>query len=134
MVLSAYADDVVGTKTKLMMWDWIKPKMRGRVYILHNLVAPILWHRQACLDPSSGPSKDSSGEGGWVGPRPPGQSRHVYDYYFICKSVLCSQEYLPWIWIYNAFKVNFGGKKSFLESLLPLQSHDIKCVSLRDLT
>ncbi len=41
---------------KLAKWRWLHPQMsfRGRVLILNNLVASLLWHRLACLEPPSG--------------------------------------------------------------------------------
>ncbi|TWW71277.1 Transposon TX1 uncharacterized 149 kDa protein ORF 2 [Takifugu flavidus] len=50
-------DDIVEkVDSKLHKWSWIKPHMsfRGRVLVLNNLVASLLWHRLACLDPPSG--------------------------------------------------------------------------------
>ncbi|TWW81692.1 Transposon TX1 uncharacterized 149 kDa protein ORF 2 [Takifugu flavidus] len=50
-------DDIVEkVDSKLHKWNWIKPHMsfRGRVLVLNNLVASLLWHRLACLDPPSG--------------------------------------------------------------------------------
>uniref|UniRef100_A0A8P4KAC5 Reverse transcriptase domain-containing protein n=1 Tax=Dicentrarchus labrax TaxID=13489 RepID=A0A8P4KAC5_DICLA len=41
---------------KLAKWRWLHPQIsfRGRVLILNNLVASMLWHRLACLDPPTG--------------------------------------------------------------------------------
>ena len=41
---------------KMRKWKWLLPQMsyRGRVLILNNLVASLLWHRLSCLDPPSG--------------------------------------------------------------------------------
>ena len=41
---------------KLAKWKWLHAQMsfRGRVLVLNNLVASLLWHRLACLDPPSG--------------------------------------------------------------------------------
>lgn len=38
---------------RLRKWKWILPKLsfRGRVLIVNNLVASMLWHRLACVDP-----------------------------------------------------------------------------------
>lgn len=40
-------------KGRLMKWKWILPHLsyRGRVLIINNLVASLLWHRLACVDP-----------------------------------------------------------------------------------
>ena len=41
---------------KMKKWRWLLPQMsyRGRVLILNNLVASLLWHRLSCVDPPSG--------------------------------------------------------------------------------
>ena len=41
---------------KMNKWKWLLPQMsyRGRVLVLNNLVASLLWHRLACVDPPSG--------------------------------------------------------------------------------
>ncbi len=43
-------------KGRLQKWKWLLPKMsfRGRVIIINNLVASVLWHRLACVDPPNG--------------------------------------------------------------------------------
>ena len=42
--------------SKLAKWRWLHSQMsfRGRVLVLNNLVASLLWHRLTCLDPPSG--------------------------------------------------------------------------------
>lgn len=37
-------------------WKWLLPKMsfRGRVIVINNLVASMLWHRLICIDPPTG--------------------------------------------------------------------------------
>lgn len=42
--------------SKLARWRWLHSQMsfRGRVLVLNNLVASLLWHRLSCLDPPSG--------------------------------------------------------------------------------
>lgn len=42
-------------KGRLDKWKWLLPNMsyRGRTLIVNNLVASSLWHRLACVDPSS---------------------------------------------------------------------------------
>ena len=41
---------------KMKKWNWLLPQTsyRGRVLILNNLVASLLWHRLSCVDPPSG--------------------------------------------------------------------------------
>ena len=39
---------------KLKKWKWLLPQMSYRVLVLNNLVASMLWHRLACMDPPSG--------------------------------------------------------------------------------
>ena len=43
-------------EAKLKKWKWLLPQMsyRGRVLVVNNLVASMLWHRLACMDPPSG--------------------------------------------------------------------------------
>lgn len=40
-------------KGRLDKWRWLKPHMsyRGRILVTNNLVASILWHKLACVDP-----------------------------------------------------------------------------------
>lgn len=44
------------TKGRLKKWMWLLPQMsyRGRCLVINNLVASVLWHRLAVLDPPSG--------------------------------------------------------------------------------
>jgi len=43
-------------KGKFEKWKWLLPKMsfRGRVIVINNLVASMLWHRLTCIDPPVG--------------------------------------------------------------------------------
>lgn len=47
-------------KARLTKWRWILPQMsfRGRVLVINNLVASMLWHRLSCLDPPPGLLKE----------------------------------------------------------------------------
>ncbi|KAI4882467.1 hypothetical protein NFI96_027581 [Prochilodus magdalenae] len=41
---------------RLARWKWIRPQMslRGRVLVINNLAASVLWHRLSCVDPPVG--------------------------------------------------------------------------------
>nr|BAC82605.1 pol-like protein [Tetraodon nigroviridis] len=50
-------EDIPGkVEGKLNKWRWLKSQMsyRGRVLVVNNLVASMLWHRLACLQPPPG--------------------------------------------------------------------------------
>uniref|UniRef100_A0A3B3HMN0 Reverse transcriptase domain-containing protein n=1 Tax=Oryzias latipes TaxID=8090 RepID=A0A3B3HMN0_ORYLA len=51
-----WEDVVHKLEGKMNKWRWLLPQMsfRGRVLVINNLVASLLWHRLMCLDPPSG--------------------------------------------------------------------------------
>ncbi|TWW55992.1 Transposon TX1 uncharacterized 82 kDa protein ORF 1 [Takifugu flavidus] len=56
MVEKNWENVVEKVEERLKKWKWVHSEMsfRGRVLVINNLVASLLWHRLACLEPPPG--------------------------------------------------------------------------------